>query len=117
MTSPTPIEESQAKSFMSGIFEIFGEILETARKNKSEIIENAGVAIDRSQSASTLFRNLASEIQDDETTVTMIHSKRNNYQERILQALEAKHLKLEKGDVKPDSRLETLLDESAKKSS
>jgi uncharacterized protein (DUF4415 family) len=90
MPSPTEksqIEDSQAKTFISEIFDIVAASLKTAMSKKPDLLKKAGLAIEQNQSVDSLFKQLASEIKDDSATVTMIRDNGKNYQERIRQAL------------------------------
>jgi hypothetical protein len=94
---PTSTEKSQAKTFISEIFDIVAKSLKTAISNKPNLLKNAGLAIEQN-SVDSLFEQLASEIQGDSDTVDMIHDNRNNYQERINNALNTKCIEGEEKD-------------------
>lgn len=112
MPSPTPIEDFQAQSFISAIFDIVAKSLENAMSNnKPNLLKEAGVAIEENQSVDKLFEKLASEINGDSATVTMIRNNGNNYQERISQALKATCPELKERDIDKGSRLERKLSE------
>jgi uncharacterized protein (DUF4415 family) len=107
MTSPTEksqIEDSQAKTFISEIFDIVAASLKTAMSKKPDLLKKVGLAIEQNQSVDSLFEQLASEIKDDSATVTMIRDNGKNYQERISKALGTIHVGGKESDLVPGSK-------------
>jgi uncharacterized protein (DUF4415 family) len=105
MPSPTPIEDSQAKTFISEIFDIVAASLKTAMSKKPDLLKKAGLAIEQNQSVDSLFQQLASEIKGDSDTVDMIRDNGKNYQERIRQALGDIHVGGTNEDINSESRI------------
>jgi hypothetical protein len=88
-------ENARAKAFISVIFDIVVESLNSAMLNNEEInnlLRQAALVIEQNGSADSLFKQLALEIKEDPETIAMIHMKLDEYRSRIRKALEANQI-------------------------
>lgn len=98
---PSIYEETKAKAFISVIFDIVIESLNSAMLNNEEIsnlLSQVALVIEQNGSADSLFEQLALEIKGDPETITMIHMKLDEYRSRIREALEANQIEFTSDD-------------------
>jgi hypothetical protein len=97
---PPIYENARAKAFISVIFDIVVESLNSAMLNNEEInnLLKQATLIEENGSADTLFEQLALEVKGDPETIAMIHMKLAEYGSRIRQALEANQIEFDSSD-------------------
>ena len=94
-------ENARAKAFISVIFDIVVESLNTAMLNNEEIdnlLKKAALVVEQNGSTDSLFEQLALEIKGDPETISMIQMKLDEYRQRIYKALETNQIKFNPED-------------------
>jgi hypothetical protein len=98
---PSIYENARAKAFISVIFDIVVESLNSAMLNNEEInslLRQAALVIEENGSVDSLFEQLALGIKGDPETIAMIHMKLEEYRSRIRKALEANQIEFDPDD-------------------